>query len=259
MADIARQEVTQCKTRMPLNTIRREAEQAPDHADFMKAVSQTLPDHIGIIAEIKKASPSKGYIKPDLDPVLFAGMYEEGGACAISVLTEPHFFKGSMADLKAVCAATDLPVLRKEFIISDYQIYEARKAGADAVLLITALLSRDQLSEYILLTKALNMAPLVEIHSEKELETACYCEAKLIGVNNRNLSTLKTDRTVSKRIGPIIPKDITAVEASGITSREDIKEGLAGGFHNFLVGESIVTAPDPAAFIQSLLKTDASD
>lgn len=255
-AEYAHQDVARSKTRIPLAALRNEAEMTPGHSDFSSAFAKTSPENVGIIAEVKKASPSKGDINPDLDPVQCARDYTKGGACAISVLTERHFFKGCLEDLEAVCKATDLPVLRKDFTISSYQIYEARKAGADAVLLITTLLSRDQLTDYILLARELNMEPLVEIHSEKDLEIAYYCGAKMIGVNNRNLQTLETDLNISGRIGPLIPKDITAVEASGITSRKDIEKGLSCCFHNFLVGESIVKAADTVAFIRSLLGKD---
>jgi len=237
---------------IPLKTMRREAEEALPVASFLEAMKKSGPDDIGIIAEIKKASPSKGNIRPDLDPALFAEHYTKAGARAVSVLTESEFFKGSLNDLEIVCNATDLPVLKKDFIISSYQIYEARRAGASSVLLITTLLSKDQLKDYITLARDLGMEPLVEITSEKEFEIAYYCRAKVVDINNRNLQTLETDLTVSKRIAAMLPNDIIPVEASGIASFKDIETGLFSQIFNFLVGESIVKAKDTIAFIKEL-------
>lgn len=235
-----------------LKTMRREAEEASPKASFLEAMKKSSPNDIGIIAEIKKASPSKGDIRLDLDPALFADHYTKAGARSISVLTESEFFKGCLKDLEIVCNTTPLPVLRKDFIIDAYQIYEAKRAGASSVLLITTLLSRDQLKDYILLARELGMEPLVEITSEKEFETAYYSGAKVVDINNRNLQTLETDLTVSKRIAAMLPDDIIPVEASGITSFKDIQTGLSSRIFNFLVGESIVTAKDTIAFIKEL-------
>lgn len=245
-------EVSKAKTLIPLNTIRREAEDTEHRADFLAAMLKSSPDDIGIIAEIKKASPSKGDIKIDLDPVLYTQIYTKAGASAISVLTESQYFKGSLKDLEQVCAHTDLPVLRKDFTISSYQIYEAKKAGASSILLITTILSRDQLTDYITLARELDMEPLVEITSEREFEAAYDCGAKVVDINNRNLQTLKTDLTVSKRIAKMLPNDIIPVEASGISCFADIEKGLAVNIYNFLVGESIVRAKDTEAFIKEL-------
>lgn len=250
--EIKFRELAGLTSRIPLKTMRREAEEALPKASFLEAMEKSSPDNIGIIAEIKKASPSKGDLRPDLDPALFAKHYTKAGARAVSVLTESEFFKGSLKDLEMVCNATDLPVLRKDFIIDAYQIYEAKRAGASSVLLITTLLSRDQLKDYIFLVRELGMEPLVEITSEKEFETAYYCSAKVVDINNRNLQTLETDLTVSKRIGAILPDDIIPIEASGISSFKDIETGLSSRIFNFLVGESIVRAEDTIAFIREL-------
>jgi len=235
-----------------LNTLRREAEDIRGNTDFLAAMQKSRINDIGIIAEIKKASPSKGDIKPDLDPVLYAKAYTRAGSRAISVLTEPYYFKGSLKDLEDVCTATELPVLRKDFTIGSYQIYEAKKAGAASILLITTILSRDQLKDYITLARELGMEPLVEITSEKEFETAHACDARIVDINNRNLQTLKTDLTVSHRIAEIIPDDIIPVEASGISSFSDIQTGLSSNIFNFLVGESIVRANETELFIKKL-------
>ncbi|SDT98231.1 indole-3-glycerol phosphate synthase TrpC [Desulfobacula phenolica] len=245
-------EVSKAKSNIPLNTIRREAENTKPAASFLTALQKSSPDDIGIIAEVKKASPSKGDIRPDLDPVLYAQTYTMAGARAISVLTESQYFKGSLKDLEAVCANTELPVLRKDFTIGSYQIYEAKKAGASSILLITTILSKDQLTDYILLARELGMEPLVEITSEKEFEIAYDCDAKVVDMNNRNLQTLETDLNVSKRIAAIIPEDIIPVEASGISCFADIDNGLSSNIFNFLVGESIVKAKDPELLIKEL-------
>lgn len=245
-------EVSRARKNIPLNTIRNEAEKTDTGADFLTAMEKSNPDDIGIIAEIKKASPSKGDIRIGLDPVLFAKAYTKAGARAISVLTESKYFKGSLKDLEDVCSNTDLPVLRKDFTISSYQIYEAKKAGASSILLITTMLSKDQLKDYLTLARELGMEPLVEITSEKEFETAYYCEAKIVDINNRNLQTLKTDLAVSKRIAKILPSDVIPVEASGISRFKDIEKGLESNIFNFLVGESIVRANDTELFIKGL-------
>jgi len=248
--DIARA-MSQC----PLNTLRRDAEEIPPGASFPSAMEKSGPGRAGIIAEIKKASPSKGDIRVDLDPGPYAEKYTRAGAAAISILTEEHFFKGSLNDLTAVRKATHLPILRKDFTISDYQIYEAAAAGANAVLLIVSILSRQQLKDYVWLTRELGMEPLVEIHSEWELENALYADAKIIGINNRNLETLKTDTSVAARVVPFLTPDQIPVSASGVTGPEDIQKGMDAGLFNFLVGESIVRADDTEAFIQDLIST----
>jgi len=245
-------EVSEAKSHIPLNVIRREAEDTEPGADFLTAMEKSSPDDIGIIAEIKKASPSKGDIKADLDPVVYAKACIKAGARAISVLTESKYFKGSLKDLETTCAITDIPVLRKDFIISSFQIYEAKKAGASSILLITTLLSKTQLKDYIHLVRELGMEPLVEITSEKEFETAYDCDAKVVDMNNRNLQTLETDLSVSKRIAKILPKGIIPVEASGISSFADIEKGISSHIFNFLVGESIVRAKDTESFIKRL-------
>lgn len=245
-------EVSSNKSKIPQNTIRREAEDTPNSASFFNAMKKSSSDDIGIIAEVKKASPSKGDIKIDLDPVDCAKTYKKAGARAISVLTESQYFKGSFNDLETVCANTDLPVLRKDFTISSYQIFEAKKAGASSILLITTILSKDQLKDYIHLVREVGMEPLVEITSEKEFEIAYDCEAKIVDMNNRNLQTLETDLNVSKRIAAILPDNIIPIEASGIASFDDIQNGVSSNIFNFLVGESIVRAKDSESFIKSL-------
>lgn len=245
-------EVEQILRHTSRQTLQLKAESFPKAPEFKKVLQQSGPGHPGIIAEIKKASPSKGDIHPDLDPVEFAQQYEKAGACAVSVLTEPVYFKGSLDDLATVCREITIPVLRKDFIISSLQIYEAKVHGAGAVLLINKLLEKDQLKDYIDLALDLDMTPLVEIHSEWELETILAAGTQVLGVNNRNLETLETDVAVSGRVGKLLTGDLIAIEASGISSARDVANGVEAGFYTFLVGESIVRSEDPAAFIRSL-------
>ncbi|OQW97641.1 MAG: indole-3-glycerol phosphate synthase [Desulfobacteraceae bacterium A6] len=220
---------------------------------FLKKLSEPGPSGINIIAEIKRASPSKGLLCPDLDPAKYAADYEKGGAAAISVLTDRDYFKGNSDDLIRAREASSLPVLRKDFIISSYQIYDTSAMGADALLLIVRILSKQQIKDYLALSNELAMDALVEVHSEKDLETASDAGAKLIGINNRNLSSFETDTGNAMRIAGLLEPGQIAVAASGITGRNDIEKNLSSGIYNFLIGESIVTSGNPAEFIKSLL------
>lgn len=234
--------------------LRSRAETMQQTTDFKKALEKN--DHAkkpGIIAEIKKASPSRGDIRADLDPEIYAEKYENAGACAVSVLTENVYFKGSMQDLALASKRVAIPVLRKDFIISPFQIYEAKVFGAGSVLLINKLLEKTQLENYIDLARQINMEPLVEIHSEREIESVLKADAKIIGINNRNLETLETDPHVAARIAPLLLKDTVPVEASSISSPLDIKKGMESNIYNFLVGESIVKAKNPENFIRALI------
>jgi indole-3-glycerol phosphate synthase len=224
---------------------------------FLKRLKEQGPSGINIIAEIKRASPSKGVINSDIDAALYAAEYEKGGACAISVLTDRHFFMGSLDDLIGARKSTVLPVLRKDFIISSYQIYESSAIGADAILLIVRILSENQLNDYISLCRQLKLETLVEVHSEKDLEIATNAGAGLIGINNRNLSSFKTDIEVSMRLSGLLKPEQTAVAASGINGRDDIEKNLSFGVYNFLIGESIVRSGNPAEFIRSLVSWKA--
>ncbi len=250
---IKQKEIAQLAAQTGINRLRKQAEAREPGASFRQALGASSPSRVGIIAEIKKASPSKGDIRPDLDPFKLAKEYTEAGAAAISVLTESHYFKGTMEDLGAARRASDLPILRKDFIFSEIQIYESRAAGADAILLITTLLDPGQLCDYICLARELGMEPLVEINSEHELETALGANAAVIGINNRNLATLETDLNVAQRLAPFFTGREIPVAASGISERQDIEAGIEAGIVNFLVGESIVRAPDTQAFIHDLL------
>jgi indole-3-glycerol phosphate synthase len=208
---------------------------------------------VNIISEIKRQSPSKGPIRLDLDPAALARAYEQGGAAALSVLTDEHFFKGSLEDLKAARAAVSLPVLRKEFIVSTYQLYETVVSCADAVLLIVRILDRYQLRDYIQLCSELQLDPLVEIYSAPELEDASWAGARLIGINNRNLRSFETSTDNAINLGGMLDEPQIAVAASGIQGRTDILQAKEAGIFNFLIGESLVRSEHPDRFLMELL------
>jgi len=246
------EEIKKIKKNVPEGTIRQKAFAFGNKRSFFKNLEHPGPTGINIIAEIKRASPSKGDIAPDLDPVELAGKYEQGGAAALSVLTEKKYFKGSVDDLRKARQATTLPVLRKDFIISSYQIYESAAIGADAILLIVRILTKGQLKDYLNLCKELNLDALVEIHSEEDLENASISGAKLIGINNRNLSSFETDLSIALHLVSMLEPDQIPIAASGIKDRKDIEKNLAAGINNFLIGESLVRAKKTSAFIKSL-------
>ncbi|MFC1886306.1 indole-3-glycerol phosphate synthase TrpC [Thermodesulfobacteriota bacterium] len=247
-------EVAEAKKIRPERLLRESAIVSGKKRSFFQRLSQPGPLGANIIAEIKRASPSKGLLCPDLDPALYASNYEKGGAAALSVLTDVKYFKGSEADLQAAKNAATLPVLRKDFLISAYQLYESAAMGADAILLIVRILSGRQLKDYLDLSKELNLDALVEIHSETDLEKASLSGAKLIGINNRNLSSFETSIDTAIRMAPLLDSDQIAVAASGIRTREDINQNKEAGIWNFLIGESLVKADDPGLLIKQLLE-----
>ena len=220
---------------------------------FFKNLERPGPSGVNIIAEIKRASPSKGVICPDLNPATYASQYEQGGAAALSVLTDQPHFHGSAEDLKSARKSTKLPVLRKDFLISSYQIYESAVMGADAVLLITRILEQEQLKDYINICNELKMDALVEIHSEKDLESAHQAEARLIAINNRNLQSFETNIETAIRLKSMLEPHQVAVAASGIRTRADIEKNQKFGIWNFLIGESLVRAKNPVNFLKSLM------
>lgn len=245
-------EVAEARQRISEAELRRMAGAPRDRRPFYETLSTAGPSGVNIIAEIKRASPSKGNICPDLDPAAYARQYEAGGADALSVLTDTAFFKGNVVDLTAARSAVRLPVLRKDFIISPYQIHESVVMGADAILLIVRILSPAQLREYLALAENSGLDVLVEVHSEAELEAALEADASLIGINNRNLQTFDTDIERASRMAGLFQPPRIPVAESGIKSRNDIEMLKAAGIFNFLIGESIVRSPDPAQFIRSL-------
>jgi indole-3-glycerol phosphate synthase len=246
-------EIAALLQKTPEKRLREQALQPRERRPFLERLRQPGQTCINIIAEIKRASPSKGMLRPDLDPVILAKSYESGGAACLSVLTDRQFFQGSPEDLLAARAATHLPVLRKDFLISACQIYESCILGADAVLLIARILSEDRLGELLGLCHRLGMDALVEVHSESDVASATRAGAKMIGINNRNLQTFHTDIATSMQLVSLLAPAQIPVAASGIQNRQDIEHLLESGIFNFLIGESLVRSKDPAAFLKSLM------
>ncbi len=226
----------------------------PKRRDFGSALAQP---GMQVIAEIKRRSPSRGELNMGLDPVAQALAYEAGGAAAISVLTEPDYFSGSLADLEAVRAAVSIPVLRKDFIIDTLQIEESRAAGADALLLIVAGLQNVELETLLEKCDAVGIEALVETHNEDEARFAVAAGARILGVNNRDLKTFYTDLAVAERVGPGLPRGTVLVAESGVSDRAGAARMVAAGYDAILVGEALVTTSDPAALIGEL-KTASS-
>jgi indole-3-glycerol phosphate synthase len=220
---------------------------------FLSAVSRT--DRINVIAECKRRSPSRGVLRAEYDPVAIASAYVSAGAAAISVLTEPTFFDGALEHLSAVRRAVDVPVLRKDFIVSEYQLLEAKAAGADAVLLIVAALGNEDLRALQTRAASLGLDVLVEVHDASELDRALAVGARMIGVNNRDLRTLTVDVQASERLIERIPADVVAVSESGLRSADDLRRLRALGYRAFLVGERFMTSADPGLALRDLLES----
>ncbi len=248
-----REELAGVKHNMPLSKLEeRIAAQSPP-LDFASAL---CGEGVKLIAEVKKASPSRGLIRPDLDPVQLALTYADNGAAAISVLTERRYFQGSLellATIKENLGERNIPILRKDFIFDPYQVYESHAYGADALLLIAAILSNEQLMSLVLLSHNLGMQCLVEVHDEAELEGALQTGARVIGINNRDLRTFSVDLTTTKRLRPLVPPDRIVVSESGIRNRADVQRLRGWGVDAILVGEALVTADDVAARMKEFL------
>ncbi len=248
-----KEEIAAAKRNLPENLLRDKATVPQKRRMFFKKLEQPGPSGINIIAEIKRASPSRGEIRKDVNPAAYASEYESGGAAALSVLTDGPYFKGSIKDFKTARQAVTIPVLRKDFLISTYQIYESAMIGADAVLLIARILSPNQLKDYLNLCNELTMDALVEIHTKEDFETATNAGARLIGINNRNLSSFKTDINTTIRMASLVRPNQVAVAASGIKTRKDIEKILNSGIWNFLIGESLMRSSNPRDFLMSLM------
>jgi indole-3-glycerol phosphate synthase len=220
-----------------------------DHRDFKAALQANPP---AIISEIKKASPSKGLLSADFDPVVIAGAYETGGAAALSVLTDPKFFQGSLQDLEKAREAVRVPVLRKDFTLDEHHVYEAGSIGADAILLIAAILSVDEMRRFRELAESLGMAALVEVHNEDELRMAVDSGASIIGVNNRDLHTFEVRLETSLRLVEKMPAGAVLVSESGIHSNADVRQLMDAGYQAFLVGEHLMKSGDPASALRAL-------
>ena len=245
-----REEIAQRKRRLSISTLKERIAQHQVPLDFASALSG---DGIRLIAEVKRASPSRGILCPNFNPVALAKTYANGGAVAISVLTEVNYFKGSLGHLAAIREEVSLPLLRKDFILDQYQVYESRVYGADALLLIVAILSQKQLKELLSLSRNLGLSCLVEVHNEDEVERALSSSAKIIGINNRNLNTFKVDINTTRRLRPLIPKDRIVVSESGISNRSDVEKLKKWGVNTVLVGEALVTADDIPAKMRELI------
>ena len=219
--------------------------------DFRAALEGRTP---AIISEIKKASPSKGVIATDFDPVRLARQYAGGGAAALSVLTDTAFFQGSLADLEAARAACDLPVLRKDFTLGEDDVLEAAAHGADAILLIAAILNASEIRKLDRMAGDFQMAALVEVHDEGDLDKALNADVSMIGVNNRDLNSFQVTLETSLRLAPRIPDGALKVSESGITCAEDIDRLTAAGYRAFLVGEHLMKSADPAAALRALVR-----
>ncbi len=245
-----RARVAQRKFDLPPGLVRRAAETAEPARDFAAAL---VRDSVCVIAECKKASPSRGVLREDFDPAALARGFEQAGAAALSVLTEPDYFRGDIAHLTAARKAVKVPVLRKDFIFDTWQIWEARSAGADAFLLIAAILDDSTLHELLTTGRGLGMEALVEVHTREELQRASDAGARIIGVNNRDLRSLAVRLETSLELAEAMPGDCIAVSESGIRTRGDIARLRAAGFNAFLVGEHLMQAADPAAALRDLV------
>ncbi len=245
--------LAQHKSHTSLASLKRDIRYQDPPRDFASALNGK---HISLIAEIKRASPSKGVLCPDMAVSSLARIYGQSGAAAISVLTEPEYFRGSFADLEAARLEANLPVLCKDFIIDRYQIYRARAHGSDAVLLIAAILTEPELRILLETAHSLNMTAIVEVHNQDELAKALKLSPGIIGINNRNLADFSVDLKTTLGLRPLIPSDIVVVSESGIHTRDDVLALKKAGVDAILVGESLVTSPDPAAKIAELLGHD---
>ena len=242
------EEVTAAKTDKPLLLVRNEAEDTEPARDFVGAIrAKIAAGRAAVIAEIKKASPSKGVIRADFHPAEIAASYEQGGAACLSVLTDRQYFQGSPDYLREARAACALPVLRKDFMIDPYQVYEARAMGADCILLIAAALDLPRMHELETIAHGLGMAVLVEVHDGAELELALQLETPLIGINNRNLRTFEVTLQTTLDLLARIPQERIVVTESGIFTPEDVALMRGHGVHTFLVGEAFMRAVDPGA------------
>ncbi|MFQ5861308.1 MAG: indole-3-glycerol phosphate synthase TrpC [Dehalococcoidia bacterium] len=253
-----RQEVARHKAETPLEELERRIAEQPPPLNLSGAL---WGERVRLVAEVKKASPSRGLLCPDFDPVALARTYAEHGAAAISVLTDRHF-EGTLEHLGMVREAVApyrVPVLRKDFILDPYQVYEARAWGADAILFIVAALETPVLRELLELSGRFWMQCLVEVHNEGELQTALEAGAEVIGINNRDLHTFHTDRSVTERLVPLIPRGRVIVTESGITSAQEVQWARRLGVHAVLVGEALVTAPDVAAKVRELAGSPARE
>ncbi len=250
-----RQEVSRRQARMPRHELEQQSHARSPARGFVEAINnKVISGRNAVIAEIKKASPSAGLIRPDFDPAGIAMQYQQGGAACLSVLTDQHYFQGEDSYLQQARAACELPVLRKDFTVDHYQVVETSALGADAMLLIVAALSDVQLAEFASHANELGLDVLVEVHDEAELERALQLEQRLVGINNRDLHQFETDLATSEKLIKLMPEDRLVVAESGIHSRSDIDRLNNCGINAFLIGEALMRQPDPGAALTALLK-----
>lgn len=248
--DGVRVDLAEREARTPLADLKEAARHAPEALDPMPAFRS---GGVSVIAEVKRSSPSKGALAAITDPAALAVSYQAGGAATISVLTETRRFGGSLDDLRAVRAAVEVPVLRKDFIVTSYQLWEARAAGADLALLIVAALTQNQLESLVDRALSIGLTPLIEVHDEEEVDRALAAGATLIGVNARNLRTLDVDRDTFARLAPRIPDHVVRIAESGVRGPHDVLEYAKQGAHVVLVGETLVSGEDPRAAVADLV------
>jgi indole-3-glycerol phosphate synthase len=248
-----RLEVAKAKAGTPLDRLRRAVDRAPAPRGFARALATKAERGFGIIAEIKKASPSAGLIRADFDPAALARAYQAGGAACLSVLTDAPYFQGANAYLTAASTATALPVLRKDFIVDPWQVWETRALGADCLLLILAALTDDETQALYALASELGLDILLEVHDETELSRALALPSGLIGINNRNLKTLRVDLATTERLGPRVDAGRAIVGESGLKTRDDLERLAKVGVRRFLIGESLMREPDVTLALQALL------
>jgi indole-3-glycerol phosphate synthase len=248
-----RKEIEEAKRRQPVRTLEAEVTRLAPPRSLLKGITGVRGPAHRIIAEIKRASPSKGVLRQDLDPLEWAERYERAGAIGLSVLTDTRFFKGSLDDLIRIRDHVELPLLRKDFLIDPYQVLEARVGGADVVLLIMRVLEDGQFANLLRLAQDLGMEALVEVHDERDLDRALTEDSRLVGINNRDLSTFTVDLSVTERLMAKIPLGIVAVSASGIQTPEQVRSLESKGVKAFLVGEALVTAGAPEKKLRELV------
>lgn len=249
-----RQRVEEARAQVGLEEMRRRAASQPGTRSLRAALlDPEFPRRSFIIAEVKRASPSAGRIRPDLDAVQMAEVYRDAGAGGISILTEVDFFHGRPEDLVEIRARIDLPLLRKDFIIDEYQVQESRALGADALLLIVAALTPPELQRLLGATRETGMEAIVEVHDGKELDTALRAGARMVGVNNRDLTSFEVNLETSLRLADSIPASVARIAESGIRTRNDVEVLANAGFHGFLIGETLLRSADPGGSLRELI------
>lgn len=254
-----REEVASAVSRSPLAEQRSRCRDAEPTRGFAATLEGRAQQGTAIIAEVKKGSPSRGIIRADFDPEAIARCYRDHGAACLSILTDREFFFGDLAYLPRIRQVVDLPLLRKDFVIDRYQLYEGRAAGADAILLIAAVLDPAHLEDLALEAAELGLDVLLEVHDEADLARAAGIEVAMIGINNRDLKTFVTDLAVSERLLPLLPDGVVPVAESGLNSRTDIERLQAAGARAFLIGESLMREKDPGVKLRELLGTDGGE